>query len=267
MPRLPRRRAHLAPKKHLPRSGTRATVGFFASWAEINRFFHFVLDLVHVVENTSQIAHQALVETEHDEEKRKQIQAEWNKRISAVEKLRINRQFFMEVILVRHIENFLNYVAALLYDIFVTRPETLRSSDKLEVASVLQHDSIESLILDVAERKVESLSYSSFGDLSQFFRERFHLILADGEQMKLLLEAIETRNISVHNRCVMNKRYISRLELGPENLGKKRALGIEYLDEVVPMLAELVRAIDKQARVKLKLRGFRFAKTIMTSSS
>jgi hypothetical protein len=261
------RKHRFEPNMTLPRSGTRAAEGFVTSWKEINRFFNFVLGLVGHIDGAAEHAHKVLVETEPDENKRTQMAEEWKSRVSATDTLIVNRQFFLEVILVRHIENYLNYVAALLYEIFVQRPETLRSSEKIDVSVALQCDSIETLVREIAEKKVESLSYSSFTDLSAFFDDRFRLELATENQLKLLLEAIEIRNISVHNRCTINKRYISRLKLGTEHLGKQKALGVGYLDELVPMLMEMAIAVDKQARTKLHLTGIRFPKQELTTRS
>lgn len=254
------RKQRFEPNMILPRSGTRAAEGYVSSWKEINQFFNFVLGLVAHVDGAASHAHKVLVETEGDEKKKIKMEEEWKLRVSATDSLRSNRQFFLEIILVRHIENYLNYVAALLYEIFVQRPETLRSSEKIEISVALQCDSIETLVREIAERKVESLSYSSFSDLSDFFEDRFRLDLADEEQLKLLLEAIEIRNISVHNHCTINKRYISRLKLSTEHLGKQKRLGVDYLDKLVPMLMEMAISVDKQARSKFHLTGIRFKK-------
>ena len=242
----------------IPKRGTRAAASFFGSWQEINRFFSFVMHLVGHVDAAAERAHTVLVEVEDDQSKRDKMVEEWKGRRSAADSLRQNRQFFLEAIFVRHIENFLNYLSSLLYEIFVQRPETLRTSDKIEVASVLKHDSIESLVRDIAERKVEALSYSSFKDLTDFFEERFHITIADASTIRSLSEAIEIRNISVHNRCIINKRFVSRLALDDKQLGQKRELYIHDLDQLVPLLSRTARALDKIAATKLKLKGVRF---------
>jgi len=244
----------------LPRRGTRAAESFFASYSEINRFFRFVIHLVGHTDRAAETAHKALVETEHDEAKRQEMITAWARRQSATDALRENRQLFLEIVLVRHVENFLNYLAALLYEIFTQRPETLRSSDRVEVANVLRHESIESLVREIAERKVESLSYSSFQDVADFFQERFKISVADPAPFAALLEAIETRNISVHNRCVMNRRFVIRLGLEEDAVGKRRELYIAHLDSLVPLLATVVRVLDRRAASKLRLRGVRFAR-------
>ena len=65
----------------------------------------------------------------------------------------------------RHVENFLNYLSSLLNEIFIQRPEILKSSEKIDLEIVLGHSSIEDLVQTIAERKVENLSYKSLIDL------------------------------------------------------------------------------------------------------
>ena len=250
----------------LPKRGTRAAEDFFESWGQINRFFHFVLGLVGHTDGVAEHAHNALVETERDEAKKKKMIEEWGKRITATQELKNNRQIFVEVIFVRHLENYLNYLSSLLYEIFTQRPETLRSSDKIEISSVLQHDSVESIVRDIAERKVEALSYSSFSDLTTFFKDRFNIKLVSDEELKKISDAIEIRNISVHNRCTINKRFVSRANVSIDDIGKKKYLFSNDLDELVPMLAKVVKSIDRSATSKLKLKGKIFAKKEKTRS-
>lgn len=176
-----------------------------------------------------------------------------------IDVLKENRQFFLEITIVRHIENYLNYLSELLYEIFTSRPETLRSSDKVEISRVLAHASIQDFVRAAAERKVDSLSYSSFSDLVDFFQDRFGLTIISSEYESVVVEAIETRNISVHNRCLINDRYCSRTGVDSNQIGNRKDIYIGTLNELVPSLFDVVKELDVSARKKLKLKGRRFA--------
>ncbi|WP_143557728.1 hypothetical protein [Solemya velum gill symbiont] len=206
-------------------------------------------------------AAEVLIETAHSEEERLRLERRLadNEEKGAVAELINNRQIFLEIMLVRHIENFLNYLSSLIYLIFVTRPETLKSSDKVEVSRVLEHESIESLVRSLAQSKVESLSYSSFSKLSGFFQDRFGLEITDESTMAMLNEIIEIRNIFVHSRCIINQRYVARMNADPELIGKKRELYMADLDRFVPELVKIVSKIDRETRKKLKVKGKRFS--------
>jgi hypothetical protein len=193
-----------------PRLGTVACREYFLAYGQINSFFHFVLHTVSHIDQAAEVAHKALVDTEHDPDKKQELEESWKKRKGAVDALRDQRQFFIEIIVVRHVENYLNYLSSLLFEIFTQRPETLRSSDRIAVEEVLRHSTVDAIVKAVAERKVEALSYSSFQDLAVFFKERFSLTLASTKNESTIIHAIELRNISVHNRCIVNRRFVSR---------------------------------------------------------
>lgn len=242
-----------------PKIGTKASSEFFGSWEEINKLLQFIIHLASTVEHAQTTAHDVLVKTAKDEEERNRLLSGWGKRRSPIQDLKENRQILLEIILVRHIENFLNYLSTVLFEIFTSKPETLRTSDKVEVSKVLQHTSIESLVLELAEEKVERLSYSSFYDLNDFFNERFNLEVAPLEKVEEISRFIETRNISVHNRCVINKRYIFKTGTPESDLGKKKLLVLDDIKKLSPLLAVVVKDLDSKTRKKFKIKGVRFA--------
>jgi hypothetical protein len=168
-----------------------------------------------------------------------------------------NRQFFLETMLIRHVDNYLNYLSSLLFEIFTQKPETLKSSEKIEVETVLNCGTISDVVRIFAERKVESLSFSSIRDLYDFFQNRFKIELFTHNLMSLAIEAIETRNISVHNRCIINRRYISKTGADSELIGSKKTLIISKLDDFIQIFLQSVKAVDKTARSKLNIKAYR----------
>jgi hypothetical protein len=242
----------------VPKIGTTACRDFYDSWSRINSFLSFVLYLVNRIEANAHIAHDTLLTVERDPMKRKEMEVEWARRVSTADELKNHRQIFMEIILVRHVENYLGYLSLLLYEIFNQRPETLRSSDKVDLSLVLSHDSIEGLVKSIAERKVEELSYQSFNQLGEFFKERFNIQLLKESEIEQMVEVIETRNISVHNRCIINKRYLKRTNGDPALLGKRKELFIGQIESLIESLATSVRNVDATARKRLRLKGVRF---------
>lgn len=254
LPRRGKRSGTIKP----PRLGTTACRDFFVTWARVNRFFHFVVHMAGSLDSVARGAHDALIETARSQEETARLIRDWKARRSAVDELKTNRQFLLEIVLVRHIENYLNYLATLLFAIFTQRPETLRSGEAIDLKTVLAHDTMNALIQSIAERKVESLSYRSFSDLQSYFSERFSLALIEKSKEPKIIEAIETRNISVHNRCIINDRYVNKTGTDENMVGQRRELYRENIDELVPLLASAVKALDVAARRELKLRGARF---------
>lgn len=234
----------------IPKTGTKAAENYFKSHISIMRFMNLIFFMASRMDDMSERAHQFL--TKHD------LAPERENKDPMKTELRNNRQFFLEVILVRHIENFLNYLSELLYEIFTQRPETLKSSEKVELSQVLKFKSIDEFVLSAAERKVENLSYSSFKDLTDFFLEKFNLVLFEEKDMQKVTNAIETRNISVHNRCTINERYCIRTNEDLTKIGEMKELYIGDIDEINELLLKSVKDVDKQTKKKLNLKGIRF---------
>lgn len=245
----------------IPKSGTEALDRYLSSFRQINKFQLFVLRMVAHIESTHQkmselagTLREILPDEAHEDHRKK----EWR---GPTEDLKLHRQFFIEILLVRHVENYLNFLSSLLRTVFIARPEVLRSSEKIDLETVFKHSSIDDLVKTVAERKVDSLSYSSFGDLADYFMDKFHLELAQPEQRPIIIDAIESRNISVHNRCVINQRYIQRTERKNLAVGAVRKLWIETLEEFAVTLTASAISVDKSARRALGLKGSRFGKS------
>ena len=88
----------------------------------------------------------------------------------------------------------------------------------------------------VAHRKVDKLSYASFQTLQEHFDEKLGLTLFDKTQQVLVIEAIETRNISNHNNCIINHRYCQRTGTPLEKIGKIRELFLQDAEDIITVL-------------------------------
>jgi hypothetical protein len=239
----------------LPKLGTVACRDFFLSWGEINVFFGLVVDMVGYIEEEANRQFEGLLGgAEDDEEYDRLLQERESWRGPAV-LLKEREQFFFEIILVRHIENYLNYLSGLLFEIFTQRPETLRSRETIKLETVLSHDSMDDLIRAIAQGRVDSLSYEAFDKLIDYFDDRFGLVLFPVAEAASVAEAVETRNISVHNRCTINERYVKRTGAPESLIGTRRELSNEEIVALVAVLRDGVSRLDAQARKKLKLRA------------
>ncbi|MFG0319290.1 MAG: hypothetical protein ACF8XB_18610 [Planctomycetota bacterium JB042] len=241
-----------------PKTGTRAAEAYFSVYTEVDLFFNWFLHLVGSAQSIQEALGEArVIAADTPEEKR-----EWKRRAKDAAKpfdeLRRQRQLLMEIVLVRQVEAYLNYLADLLFEIFTQRPETLLSSDEVKVSDVLQHRTIADVVHELAKRKVNSLSYRSLDELGEFFEKRFRLQIAPSESLITIRDGVETRNISVHNRCVVNEIYIRRTAGDPAQVGKLRSVTATDYDEITEAMFNSVKSTDKQARTRLKLKGVRF---------
>ena len=169
-----------------------------------------------------------------------------------------HRQLFCEMLYCRHVDNYQSYLTALLMEVFQQRPELLRSKRQVSVEMILDLPSREDLIRAVAETQVHDLSYEPFEKLRRYFDER-GIFIASDEDASVIVEAIETRNIAVHNNCVINQRYLARVKCNQDRIGKTREIDVGALERLAILFGDLVGEIDARAAAKLKLPQHGFA--------
>ena len=73
----------------------------------------------------------------------------------------------------RLVDNFQKYLVDLIREILRSRPAMLSTKQQaISLEDVLKHGSIEGLVHDVIERRVNTLSYDGFADLQKWCAER-----------------------------------------------------------------------------------------------
>lgn len=128
-------------------------------------------------------------------------------RPSAADLLRSFGVFTLEVKLSRHVDNYLTYLSELLSLIFVTRPETLRSSETVTLQEVLSHERMEDFISRAAEQRVEALSYKGMVTLNKYMSDKLAFpLFEESEKLETAARIVDTRNLIVHNRGIVNRR-------------------------------------------------------------
>lgn len=165
-----------------------------------------------------------------------------------------HRQFLFEVMLSRHVDNYLCFLSSILKECLLARPEAMLSSDKnIPLKTVLSHENKESLVHTVVEDMVQRLAYSSFGDLARFFCKNFKIEIANKSQTKIITEATEVRNISIHNRCIIDKKYCSKTGTEQAKVGCIKMLSFDYLAEIANALAASAIHCDSALSAKFSL--------------
>ncbi|RJQ40351.1 MAG: hypothetical protein C4550_03700 [Nitrospiraceae bacterium] len=262
--------SHLFGKNFLlPRIGTSASEDFFKTLSQISQFNSFLLHLVTVVEHVY-----SLIDSMTTLPSGGRIEAiDREKGTSygidppceaAIKEFHENRHFLQDVLHVRIIENYLTYLSSLLFEIFVQRPETMKSEEKIDIETVLSNDSLKGLIRVIAEKKISSLSYDSFKGIYKYFKTKFNLNVCKETHIGKIVEVIEIRNIIVHNRSIIDENFIRRTGNDPALKGTCIVPTFDCVRDTAHILSESVKTLDLTARRKLKLKGRRFKKATVT---
>jgi hypothetical protein len=230
-----------------------------AGWTfqrESDRLLAFVLYITGLATSTDEkarIAVRALYEAKDPEKYRTNL--EKIDKEGATQALRKrHRTMVLEMMLSRLAENFLVYVTELLTLVFRTRPETLRSSETVRLDAILKHGSMEDLVHDLAERRVNQLSYQGMRDLAAYLSERLGFeLFSQSEHLERAIRIVESRNIIVHNRGRVSELFCSRVPNLPVVVGQPLELDTDQIFEDLEFLTLSVNDADTRAIRKFKL--------------
>lgn len=157
------------------------------------------------------------------------------------------------------VDNYLSYVSEVLALIYHTKPETLRSKEETETLDeILRYSTMEELTSYLAEKRVNRLSHRGMSNLSDYLVRvlGFCLFEKSGDLSRAVL-IVETRNLIVHNRAIIDSRFLGRVpdfsgKIGDTiDLGGGNESGRTLKD--IQFLARSVADVDPRACVKFDL--------------
>src|SRR5271163_3366610 len=144
------------------------------------------------------------------------------------------------------VDNYLAYVSDLLTLIFKAKPESLKSSQTMEIEDILQYASMDELVNHIADRKVNQLAYKGMEDLDRELKKSLGLTLFDDPgDLTEARRLIEMRNLIVHNRGIINPLYISRTQCTALTCGEQIKVNTEMLLSVRRFLSAAVSRADR----------------------
>lgn len=231
---------------------TQAFKQFLDKTNHLSEFFYYIILTAQKIDEMRINTAKALAEINKEEPKEEDL-----KKI-ATEKLKKYIKLILELWLCRLVECYENYLSSILKDVFLCCPDILKSSETVKIDEILKYDTMEDFVKELSEKKVSELSYSSFDDLYNFFDKKLGINIIDDEGRSLIREAIEIRNISTHNNCIINRRYISKLNLDEKLIGKRKDITSKYLGDVIDILYDNVQDIDSKLIKKFKIKNCKF---------
>jgi hypothetical protein len=162
--------------------------------------------------------------------------------------------FILQMLFCRVVDNFLAYISDLLTLIFTNRPETLRSSEKVRVDFLLRHTDMQQLVHALVERKVHELSFQSMADLASDLNDKLGFALFDKkERLDRCTQLVEIRNLIVHNRARVNRRFKGRYPDFSADIGDEIELTSDQVDDYQNFFTSAAEDIDTRAISKFKL--------------
>lgn len=216
-------------------------------------FIYYIADLATSTDEKARIAAKALYEDEEPEKYKEALDRVESKGATAALR-NSHRSMVLEMMICRGADNFLTYLSDLLALIFGSRPETLMSSETVRLDEVLKHNSMDELIQELVDRKVNQLSYQGMKDLHRYVADKMGLDLyPDDQDLNRAIRLIESRNLIVHNRGLVNEHFLSRVPDSSAKLDGPLPLSTDEIFEDLEFLLSSVQSIDARAIQKFNL--------------
>lgn len=172
--------------------------------------------------------------------------------VATTDWLKPNTRIITETVLVCIVDNFLSYLTDLLRLLMTVRPETLLAErGKVDIRTIPEAVSLDELKKEIIEDRILSLSYKSVQDLAEYLQIQLGFeVFSVAEDRGIVVKAVETRNIVVHNRCRINQRFLERGGGVKEDIGHTLNINPSDLLLMNRYFDKLAKRIDSMAGTK-----------------
>jgi hypothetical protein len=233
--------------------GTKQAAYYFARTDTTMQLFGLIADTVMSINYFQEGLKRALAGPEPEGEKLTPGKLAASNPGPRTQALRRAGQPLLELLVGRAVDNFQTYVVSIIREVLRKRPEIFGGSEyKLDVKSILEHRTIDSLIGDLVERKVDDLSYRGFEDLAEWCQQHGIPLIVAAADLEQVIELIATRNAIAHNGGVVDQKYFSTVKTSRFKVGDVRTLAA---DEVTSAIALLNRIVDSTDRLAISSFG------------
>jgi hypothetical protein len=144
---------------------------------------------------------------------------------------------------VRIMENFETYLADILAEIYIEKPEMLKSKETLTLDEVLRFECRDDLIKYISEKRVNNLQMQGLKAIRKHVAEQHGLNWFTDEDETFLDRAMLTRNVIVHNKSRVNHIYLKKYPDCGHELGHKLKVKA-YAESMVPRILEIASKLD-----------------------
>jgi hypothetical protein len=146
---------------------------------------------------------------------------------------------------------FESYLVDIVREILLTCPDALKSGRQFTAEAIIKLGEQKQIISYLAEKEIDDLLYKSFPDVVDYFDKKFNINLnASGVSAENIVEILATRNIHVHNRGIVNQRYLESVRGSKLKAGTYKPVTREYLRDSIGLISTLVEFINTEVQGK-----------------
>lgn len=154
----------------------------------------------------------------------------------------------------RSVDNFILYLKNILAEIIEVKPQLLKSGEKQRLDYILNFDDIVELRRALADKKIESLFYSGFKDIFDFYESRIGITLSDKtDDIEKFILMTKIRNLIVHNGGKINYEFKEDFPKYPLEVGESLRFSFKKILEENYFILKSVDSIDSKITSKFGL--------------
>lgn len=227
-----------------PERGSRALLDYYWAVSAHFRLLNFLIDTVLKGDYAGRVAREALEGTEDYKEVSPSELAATDPGPRTLA-LRQSRQELVEMFLTRLVDNFQVFVVDIIRAVLHEKPEILKSrQQQVSVEYVLEFDSVEDLVQDLIEGKVNNLAYEGFRDLQEWCDGKGIPLLVPDDETAQIESLIALRNLIVHNRCIVDAKYLRTVGSSELEIGDRVEFDLDPVLEGLDLLNTIVNTTD-----------------------
>ena len=158
---------------------------------------------------------------------------------------RAHPSFMCNLSLIYMVSLFEYYICDIIKYIYSKKIYLLKTGKKeLDYETILSFNTMEELNEHIIEKERETIGYKSYEDIKKYFMNRFKIDFTKLKNENSINPIFVTRNIIVHNRGVVNEKFLLRVHNSGYKLGDVVKINEEYLDKALRLLRSLNFYID-----------------------
>jgi hypothetical protein len=153
--------------------------------------------------------------------------------------------FMCNLSLIYMVSLFEYYICDIIKYIYSKKIYILKTRKKeLDYETMLSFNTMEELNEYIIEKEHETIGHKSYEDIKKYFMNKFKIDFTKLKNENLINPIFVTRNIIVHNRGVVNEKFLLKVQNSGYKLGDVVKINEDYLDKTLSLLRSLNFYID-----------------------
>ncbi|AOW21226.1 AlbA family DNA-binding domain-containing protein [Urechidicola croceus] len=150
------------------------------------------------------------------------------------------------------VDNFETYLSDLLYEIFLAKPQTLKSQQTVTIEEVLNCSDLQEFVKYWAKQKIGKLQKGSVKGFIEDTKQIRDLKILDNNEQYQVEKILQIRHLYAHRNGIVDEKFL-QFFTNEYVIGSEHQMSIQEIFENLDYLVDVVNRIDLGASNKYKL--------------